>query len=530
MKTPTSPTEEALYNGIELPSPWPPRREEWPNEPTPTPYYIVSPPKVIPIDIGRQLFVDNFLIEETTLKRTYHAAEYESGNPVFTRGFPYSDGIWYDPQDKLFKMWYFGGAAQTRYAISQDGIKWELPSLDVVPGTNIVHPPPEARRDSNTVWLDLEEKDPQRRYKLFCYLKGPEHNICSVHFSPDGIHWSDIVARTGRCGDTSSVFWNPFRRVWVYSAKDPHVPPRQETYMVPTGNLKGRDQRIKRRMYWEVRDLVNDPYWTDESLLNWIGADKLDPMRPDLNIQTMLYRLDCVAYESLILGLFTIWHGQHDARPKINDLVANFSRDGFNWDRTNREPLVTVSEKFGDWNWANVSSVGGCCLIVGDKLRFYVNGRSGVKGTPEEGKISTGIATLRRDGFASMDAGESEGTLTTSPVSFKGKYMYVNVDCPKGELRVEVLDENGAVIQPFSRVNCVPVSADKTIKAATWKGADDLSSLSGKPVKFRFHLRNGKLYSFWISPDESGASHGYVAAGGPGFTGPTDNVRSAANG
>ena len=40
----------------------------------------------------------------------------------------------------------------------------------------------------------------------------------------------------------------------------------------------------------------------------------------------------------------------------------------------------------------------------------------------------------------------------------------------------------------------------------------------------RFHLKNGSLYAFWVSPDESGASHGYVGAGGPGFTGPRDTV------
>jgi hypothetical protein len=40
----------------------------------------------------------------------------------------------------------------------------------------------------------------------------------------------------------------------------------------------------------------------------------------------------------------------------------------------------------------------------------------------------------------------------------------------------------------------------------------------------RFYLRNGALYAFWVSPEESGASHGYVAAGGPDFTGPRDTV------
>jgi len=61
-----------------------------------------------------------------------------------------------------------------------------------------------------------------------------------------------------------------------------------------------------------------------------------------------------------------------------------------------------------------------------------------------------------------------------------------------------------------------------------WKGAPDLSSLADKPVKFRFHLRNGSIYAFWISPDTNGASHGYVAAGGPGFSGPRDTVGNAA--
>ena len=30
----------------------------------------------------------------------------------------------------------------------------------------------------------------------------------------------------------------------------------------------------------------------------------------------------------------------------------------------------------------------------------------------------------------------------------------------------------------------------------TWKGKGDVGSLAGKPVRVRFHLRNGKLYAF----------------------------------
>ena len=69
-----------------------------------------------------------------------------------------------------------------------------------------------------------------------------------------------------------------------------------------------------------------------------------------------------------------------------------------------------------------------------------------------------------------------------------------------------------------------PLHGDGTRQAVRWRRARDLSALAGRTVRFRFHLRNGELYAFWVSPDKSGASHGYVAAGGPDFTGPTDTV------
>ena len=61
-----------------------------------------------------------------------------------------------------------------------------------------------------------------------------------------------------------------------------------------------------------------------------------------------------------------------------------------------------------------------------------------------------------------------------------------------------------------------------------WKSGADLSSLRGKPVRFRFELTNGSLYAFWVSRDENGRSDGYVAGGGPGYTGIIDTVGKAA--
>src|SRR5206468_811812 len=132
--------------------------------------------------------------------------------------------------------------------------------------------------------------------------------------------------------------------------------------------------------------------------------------------------------------------------------------------------FIPVSENVGDWNWGNVQSAGGCCLIVGDELYFNVSGRSGIRGSPASGACSTGLATLRRDGFASMDAGASEGRLVTRTVRFRGKHLFVNVVAQGGELRAEVLDQQDRIVEPFTQANCLPIKVDRTLQIVQWRG------------------------------------------------------------
>jgi hypothetical protein len=527
----SSETGTTLYNGIRLADPWPPRRRSLPEMPV-APPYLVDPPAVVPIDIGRQLFVDDFLIEQSSLVRTFHRAEYHPASPILTpatawekrdpyadrtqthpnpAAMPFSDGVFFDPQSRLFKMWYMGGYQEnTCYATSTDGIHWERPSLDRA-GTNIVVT---TQRDSSTVWIDQHEADPSRRYKMASW-----HDYYLEQFiSPDGIHWTK-TGNSGFTGDRTTFFFNPFRNVWVFSLRTAEDP--------------------RRRLYWETRDFVGGTRWKKTDPVLWVGADKLDPMRPEYRIPTELYNLDCVAYESILLGLFTIFRGERPEREKPNDVCLGYSRDGFHWARPDRDVFLPVSEHAGDWNWANVQSAGGGCLVVGDKLYFYVSGRQGVVGTNAPGVCSTGLATLRRDGFVSLDHPGDErrvqrlrtganalppGTLITRPVRFGGRHLFVNVAAPAGELRAEVLDVTGAPIAPFTAAACVPVRGDSTCARVVWTGRTDLAQVSERPVRFKFTVTNGSLYAFWVAADPNGASGGYVAAGGPGFTSDIDTV------
>ncbi|QQO09943.1 hypothetical protein [Breznakiella homolactica] len=548
--------QETLYNGIILPEQWPPRYSEErlaSGEPVP---YLSNPPDVIHVDLGRQLFVDDFLIRETDCIRIFGKPVVHPASPVLKpetaeemdngncpMAAPFNDGVWYDPADKLFKMWYMPGWFHTTaYAVSTDGIRWERPDLDVVPGTNLVWPPREYHeRDGCLVWLDHDARDEAQRYKMFQYYRYGKHNELDefvdgwLQTSPDGIHWSNPAVTTP-VGDNTSFFYNPFRKKWCMSIRRA-IRKRDDGSRLPIG--------LRARFYRESDDFLAGAQWepeTDEALWQICdGSDLPDQRFPDHRVT--LYDLNVTPYESIMLGMFGIFRGPENnlcadlGIPKTIDLELGYSRDGFHFSRPDRTPFLASSRKEGDWNRAYLHASGGLCLVMKDELYFYFTGFSGISpklGPHDEGGpgrmrrvmyagASTGLATLRRDGFAAMASPTSGArTLLTRPLTFTGKYLFVNADCSCGELRAEILDREGKIIPGFSREQCIAFTGDSTCMGISWVGRDSVQELAGKPVCIRFYLSEAKLYSFWISAKPGGESGGYVAAGGPDFSGSRD--------
>jgi hypothetical protein len=548
-------TGELLYNGIRLPKTWPPDRDPTNRTEMGRIPYLEEEniPKVIPIDVGRQLFVDDFLIETTDLERTWHPAEKYSGNPVLTSS---GDGDWrhstagsqhggafYDPFEKCFKIFYTEGQGGFRghfkVAVSKDGIHWSIPELGIHRGyystetgkliesrdqsdnTILLAPSGRGRAGhEESIWLDTETKDPSQRYKFLVLYRGRfaegealdrGHYISTL--SDDYRMSSEQIKLNKEYGDYSSIAYNPFRKKWIQS-------------------IRARSNRGRSRRYLEGGDYTKT-YETDKSVF-WADSDEIDEAQltlPEFAFRPQLYSLNVVAYESIMLGAFQILRCSNaDAgkrkMPKITDIHLGYSRDGFHFLRPQKRDAFIACTQEGTWDRGYLHVPTGICTVVGDNLYFFYTGFSGTWGEKAGMYVgyAMGLAKLRRDGFASMDAGQDEGTLTTRPLSFNGKHLFVNVECPEGALRVGLLDEENRPIAPFTLENCVPVETDSTLCHVTWKNAGDVQRLSGRPIRLRFTLTKGKLFSFWVSPDENGASHGFVAAGGPGFAGNKDTV------
>ena len=519
-----APIGEVTYNGLRNPGEWPPKTQDPKSfEPMTVPWLEdKNKPDIIPINFGRQLFVDDFLIESTNLKRTYHAAQKYEGNPVFRPETSFElaptgaegnqqavcylghGGVFWEPQENLFKMFYTAGwRGGLALATSPDLINWTRPDLKLAGGNLLLPPGRKAVGGDNSVWLDINAKNPNERIKHLTD-RGP-HTLQTS----DGVKWSAPVPME-KAGDYCSIFYNPFRHVWVYSIKQ--------------GGPHGRS-----RYYAESREFLKGDW---KKSVYWTNADHLDEVDPKIGDAPQLYSLNAVAYESILLGEFYIHLGPDNRIcdegkfPKITEIKLGFSRDGFHWHRPDRRPFIGASQKEGAYDRGYIHGTTGVCAVIGDKLYFPFTAYSGIAPNGVRGMYTgatVNVAMLRRDGFASMDAaGDAAQTLTTRKVAFNGRHLFVNANA--SGVRAEILDETGQPLAPFTLENCEVVRGDSTRTQVKWKGSANLDAVRGRPVKFRFEVSRGSLYAFWVSQDQSGASRGYVGAGGPGFTGNTDTV------
>jgi hypothetical protein len=520
-----------LYNGIKLPDYWPPRRSYTSDlENGMSVPYLQQKPDTIDVSIGRQLFVDDFLIEHTSMKREYHYAEYYANNPVLqpdkewenigSQGSqfaaPFSDGVWYDEIVGKFKMWYMAGggsysfnnAGVTCYAESVDGINWVKTNLSIVPNTNIVDY--NTERDGSVVWLDKQEVNPSSRFKMFLSARDKQDQKWKYIYktSSDGKLWREVVS-SQPIADRSTVYKNAFRDNWVFSIRH---------------NVRvNANKLVRARDYNENNDPVEGTRKAEALLSSfWFGPWSNEQRHPDYpNVDPAIYNQDAIPYESIMLGLFNVWQGPENdvatasGQPKRNQIMLGYSRDGYHWHRQDMNPFMKVSGNNTDWNAGNLQSVAGTPIIVGDQLYFYLSGRyvnsSGAEIT------STGLATLRRDGFASIDANTGkEETLTTELFKFNGSFFFVNANI-SGNMKVELLDKDGNVLTGFSKDESISSTADAAKTQVKWNGKANLAELKGKAIRAKFYVTEGSLYSFWISPYETGESNGYTAGGGAGL-------------
>lgn len=222
------------------------------------------------------------------------------------------------------------------------------------------------------------------------------------------------------------------------------------------------------------------------------------------------YSATAFRYESLYLGFIERMY----VSPDVVDAELAYSHDGWDWLRTRPRRRFIEWGKPGAWDsaWLNVGT-GGPIEYQGN-LWFYYSGRAGAHGAKAPHNFGhIGLATLRVDGFASLQAKESPAWVETPPMRWPGGDLLVNVDCRRsllehygactGELRVEVRDARGRMIPGYESDACDLIRRNTGQRGAparvpvTWKGGKrGMDALKRRKVRLVFHMRDAHLYAF----------------------------------
>jgi len=387
------------------------------------------------------------------------------------------------------------------YAESRDGIHWVKPNLGLFdwPGAE----------ENNIIWRGGPEthnfapfKDtnpdcpPEQRYKA---VGGTVTSKGLLPFqSPDGIHWSKLsdgpVVTEGAFDSHNTAFWDAARGRYAmyvrYFTEGEFEGLRSigvsysddfEHWSEPVG-LTYPDSPPQQMYTNQIA-----PYHRAPHIL--MGFPTRYVARP---LTEHVKTLEPVSLRTLLFA------ASRRVGTDLTDGVFMSSRDGQTFHRWDEAFLRPGPEAEGRW-------------IYGDNYQCYglFETQSDTPGGPPEiSMLFTEGAwrddahclrrcTIRLDGFVSLSAPFAGGELTTKPVVFTGRHLFLNYSTSAaGSVRVELQDADGRPIPGYTLDEAQELYGDSTAHHAAWAGGRDVAPLAGKPVRLRFVLKDADVFSY----------------------------------
>ncbi len=416
---------------------------------------------------------------------------------------------------------------------TMDGIVFNPIDIDQIPSKTIWDDlPSNERPDHNNVlnlnfnnfgekfsayystFFKVKESYP---YRAIIITTKPRPRKAMIIQSLDGISWEPMP--------------HQFLRTVPYETNKPTYDPFHDRYL---GYLRlwdphnGPVSRWRKVIFSQAFVTPDSIIWTEDELI--LSADEGDGPSTDI------YYMQVTGYAGQYIGIPTMYH-----RPSALDVGSvgkldcelAYSHDGRNWNRICQGQHTLPTGTAGSWD-AGMVGISTNPVIFNDSLYYYYWGTTRTHDEPAgpDYHVDAGLASLRVDGFVSMDAGDEPGTLVTTPFWPTGKYLYINADATEGEIRVEVLqdyyyvelrkiEKNPEQVKGLFRAeNCIPFVGDEIAHRVEWINGENFvddfpgdwnrflpeqkkkRSFSKRAVALKFYIKNAKLYSFWFADEK----------------------------
>lgn len=443
-----------------------------------------------------QLFLDDYWVQDQEgLKRTLHQPQKWTENPVITAEVPWEENpycfgtVIYDEEDSVFKFWYqsYNQTLDTSdktpilYATSSDGLEWVRPNLGIIEfqgsSKNNIVLQNYGFHDlySPSVIKDMDDPDPNKRYKMIWWdfplgKKGYQDDGMCVAFSPDGIRWEKHSG-------------NPVL----------HATKSEQSISDVMSVMK--DQNTGRFVAYTKG--WSDPWPSFRQIVRTESSDFIHWTKPEVVITHAHNLEDPQSYGMTVSQYGNNYIGQLYSYKKPGnetiDVQLAVSHDNKKWSRVANQATFIPLGKAGSWDDGMIFSPP--IFNHNGKTVIYYSGWDNAHNSKERRRSGIGLATLRLNGFVSLDAG-GEGEMTTRLIQNAEGPLLVNANATGGVLQMELLDARGIPIPGYAMSDCLPIQSDDTMHWVRWKDYELLPN-SLEAIRIRCKLKNTSLYGFY---------------------------------
>lgn len=376
----------------------------------------------------------------------------------------------------------------TCIAESKDGIYWYKPQLAICPidgyaFNNIILLNEGDVSHNFSPFIDINPQcSPLYRYKG---IGGKDRKGLFVYQSSDGIIWrkmrQDAFYMDGDFDSQNVAFWSPehetyflFFRKWIR-----HLGVLYRTIAMTSS-----------------KDFIN---WEKYTLLDF-GDTPIEHLYT--NQISFYYRAP-----QLLIGVGArLFPGKKAVPDSVSeqigiaysndcsDVFLMSSRNAVNVDRTFMEAFIRPGSGYNNWTSRTNYPALNIVQTSDSELSIYVN-ENYMQSDAHLRRYS-----IRIDGFTSVHAGYIGGTVLTKSFRLTGTMLEINYSTSAaGGIQIELMDEDGKVLQGFSKEDCEYIVGDEISRIVKWKNESDLSLFEGKIVRMKFYLKDADVFSyrFW---------------------------------
>ena len=496
--------------------------------------------------------LDEDIAERNAIGWRLEKAVLDPANPLIEPKYPWDGGSGFahgtfmiDPIDKFWKAWYISTPAgkadnayeenfrRLSYAVSEDGVNWTRPELDLCPRpdypkTNILFDFDSGGSSMYASVIVHPEAEPERRYEMFCmrapeersgepgsaFVRGIEPKPGETHhpfatyryYASDGIHWE---AHEGPLLVPQTV---GMKMTMPYTT--PKGGADQASYY--SNRTLGKDDGGY-TLYQKVGEpmhpgglVAHDCFpWGRRVIAMRTSPDGTNWSQPEVIIQPdwrdphdqQFMELAPHKVQGGILGLLCCYN----VREHTIDFQLAGSADGRLWSRPSRQPTLPVSP-LGDYGGGMLWPAHELIESEG-RLYIYFAGTEGLHGDTSFGcgpNLYNFYGAICRASWeldrywavVSGVGGAHEASFRTHAVPAGGKRLLLNAatsTVTEGELTVELTDPQGTPITGFTRADYQPWSGDSKKRIARWSGGD---TCPREHAAARFFLRRARLYGY----------------------------------